>query len=93
MDPALLDEVTQLVEAPTALRGSFDPDHLRLPPEVLISVMKKHQRYFPVHSADGQLLPYFIAVRNGGEQFLDVVTDGNEQVIRARFADAAFLYQ
>ena len=90
VDPALLDEVTQLVEAPTALRGSFDPGHLRLPPEVLISVMKKHQRYFPVHTVDGQLMPYFIAVRNGGEQHLDVVTDGNEQVIRARFADAAF---
>ncbi|HEX9019612.1 MAG TPA: glycine--tRNA ligase subunit beta, partial [Anaerolineaceae bacterium] len=90
IDQALLDEVTQLVEAPTALRGAFDADHLRLPPEVLISVMKKHQRYFPVHAADGRLLPYFIAVRNGGEQFLDVVTDGNEQVIRARFADAAF---
>lgn len=90
VDPELLNEVTQLVEAPTALRGSFDKEHLRLPPEVLISVMKKHQRYFPVHTVDGQLMPYFIAVRNGGEQFLDVVTDGNEQVIRARFADAAF---
>jgi glycyl-tRNA synthetase len=90
VDPALLDEVVQLVEAPTALRGSFDESHLRLPPEVLISVMKKHQRYFPVHSADGSLLPYFIAVRNGGSQYLDIVTDGNEQVIRARFADASF---
>jgi glycyl-tRNA synthetase len=90
IDPALLDEVTQLVEAPTALRGSFDQEHLQLPPEVLISVMKKHQRYFPVHTADGRLMSYFIAVRNGGDQHLDVVTDGNEQVIRARFADAAF---
>lgn len=90
VDPGLLDEVTQLVEAPTALRGSFDQDHLRLPPEVLISVMKKHQRYFPVHAADGRLMPYFIAVRNGGAEYLDVVSDGNEQVIRARFADAAF---
>ncbi len=90
VDTALLDEVTQLVEAPTALCGSFDPSHLQLPPEVLISVMKKHQRYFPVHDAQGKLLNYFIAVRNGGEQYLNVVTDGNEQVIRARFADAAF---
>ncbi len=90
IDSALLDEVTQLVEAPTALRGSFDQEHLKLPPEVLISVMKKHQRYFPVHAADGRLMPYFIAVRNGSDQYLDVVTDGNEQVIRARFADAAF---
>jgi glycyl-tRNA synthetase len=90
VDPGLLDEVTQLVEAPMALRGSFDPEHLRLPPEVLIAVMKKHQRYFPVHTVDGRLMPYFVAVRNGGEAHLDVVRDGNEQVIRARFADAAF---
>ena len=51
---ALLDEVTTLVEAPTALLGRFAKDQLRLPPEVLISVMKKHQRYFPVQTADGQ---------------------------------------
>ena len=90
IDEALLDEVSQLVEAPTALRGSFDPEHLKLPSEVLISVMKKHQRYFPVQKTDGSLLPYFIAVRNGDKNGLDVVADGNEQVIRARFADAAF---
>ncbi len=88
-DPALLAEVTNLVEAPTALRGSFDPEHLKLPREVLVSVMKKHQRYFPVLEGSG-LLPYFIAVRNGDDQFLDMVTDGNEHVIRARFADANF---
>ena len=71
--------------------------YLKLPREVLISVMKKHQRYFPVLSgaasqpADGEaLLPYFIAVRNGDAHGLDVVTDGNEHVIRARFADADF---
>jgi glycyl-tRNA synthetase len=88
-DPALLAEVNQLVEAPTALRGVFEPEYLRLPPDVLISVMKKHQRYFPVKGPGG-LLPYFIAVRNGDDQHLDLVADGNEQVIRARFADAAF---
>ena len=90
VDPALLEEVTGLVEAPAALRGSFDPQHLRLPADVLISVMQKYQRYFPIYNRDGALLPYFIAVRNGDHQYLDVVTDGNEQVIRARFADAAF---
>ncbi len=91
-DPALLDEVTNLVEAPLALRGSFDPAHLKLPGEVLISVMKKHQRYFPViaNSPDGSLLPYFIAVRNGDETGLELVIEGNEHVIRARFADANF---
>ncbi len=100
-DPALLDEVTNLVEAPTALLGAFDPSHLHLPREVLVSVMKKHQRYFPVVAPikDGQpddpgtprpLLPYFIAVRNGDSQGLDLVVEGNEHVIRARFADADF---
>ena len=88
-DPALLEEVTNLVEAPRPLRGSFDPSHLELPGDVLVSVMKKHQRYFPVEKK-GKLLPYFIAVRNGDGQGLDVVTEGNQHVIRARFADAAY---
>ncbi len=92
-DAALLEEVMDLVEAPTALRGSFDPDYLKLPREVLISVMKKHQRYFPIVSGgktEQALLPYFIAVRNGDAEWLELVTDGNEHVIRARFADADF---
>jgi glycyl-tRNA synthetase len=93
VDQALLDEVNNLVERPTALLGHFDPESLKLPAEVLISVMKKHQRYFPVIRPDGELLPYFIAVRNGDDQSLATVTDGNEQVIRARFADAAFFIQ
>jgi len=109
-DPALLDEVTNLVEYPTALLGSFDPEYLKLPPEVLITVMKKHQRYFPVIRDKGSetrdeadswslvpdhssLLPYFIAVRNGDDQHLDIVRHGNEEVLRARFADADFFYQ
>ncbi|HCS41089.1 MAG TPA: glycine--tRNA ligase subunit alpha/beta [Anaerolineaceae bacterium] len=90
VDEDLLDEVNTLVEAPTALLGTFDAAHLSVPTEALISVMKKHQRYFPVLSKDGKLMPHFIAVRNGDKQGLDVVTDGNEQVIRARFADANF---
>ena len=90
LDENLVDEVANLVEAPVAFCGDFDPQHLKLPAEVLVSVMKKHQRYFPVQDKNGKLLPYFIGVRNGDEEGLDVVTDGNEQVIRARFADAAF---
>lgn len=90
IDEDLLDEVNSLVEAPTALLGSFEAEHQDLPIEVLISVMKKHQRYFPVYASEDRLLPHFIAVRNGDKQGLDVVTDGNEQVIRARFADAHF---
>jgi glycyl-tRNA synthetase len=93
LEPVLLEEVTNLVEAPFAVRGSFEESHLALPQEVLISVMKKHQRYFPVEK-NGKLLPYFIAVTNRGEkrsdQELDLVVEGNEHVIRARFEDAAF---
>lgn len=92
-DPALLDEVTHLVERPTALRGSFDEKYLRLPREVLIGVMRKHQRYFPVQDAQGRLLPYFIAVRNGDSLHLEIVKAGNEHVIRARFADADYFYK
>ena len=89
-DKRLLDEVTNLVEAPTALLGNFDQSYLNLPPEVLVGVMKKHQRYFPVEEMDGSLMPHFITVRNGGSQNLDKVAHGNEEVIEARFADAAF---
>jgi glycyl-tRNA synthetase len=89
---ALLDEVTNLVERPTAVRGSFAPKYLHLPPEVLVTVMKKHQRYFPVLASDGRLLPHFIAVRNGDEAHLDVVREGNEAVLTARYADAEFFF-
>lgn len=91
-DPELLDEVTNLVEHPTALRGGFDESFLELPRPVLISVMKKHQRYFPVQK-DGELLPYFITVRNGGDEHLEIVARGNEHVIRARFADARYFIE
>jgi glycyl-tRNA synthetase len=90
-DPALLDEVTNLVERPTPLLGAFEERFLALPPMALVAVMRKHQRYFPVYKGD-KLLPYFVAVRNGDEENLDIVRDGNEHVIRARFADAAFFY-
>lgn len=89
-DEGVLDEVTNLVERPTALLGSFSEESLALPREVLVAVMKKHQRYFPVQAQAGALLPYFIAVRNGDSKHLDLVREGNEHVIRARFADANF---
>ena len=91
-DPALLAEVANLVERPVPFIGSFEERYLELPASVLIAVMKKHQRYFPVQKDEGTLLPYFIAVRNGDKEHLDVVVDGNEHVIRARFADAEFFY-
>src|SRR5690606_35677395 len=90
MDEALLDEVTHLVEWPTALLGSFDPDFLEVPEEILITTMKEHQRYCPVRA--GKLLPVFVAVRNGDETALDVVRAGNERVLAARLADARFFY-
>lgn len=92
-DPELLDEVANLVEYPTVLCGRFDARFLTLPADVLVAVMKHHQRYFPLYSAEGALLPYFLTVRNGDALHLDTVTAGNEHVLRARFADAAFFYQ
>ncbi len=91
-DTGLLDEVTNLVEQPTALRGAFDERFLKLPREVLVTVMKKHQRYFAVEDANGNMSPYFIAVRNGDSEHLAVVTHGNEHVLVARFTDAEFFY-
>jgi len=93
IDESLLDEVTNLVEKPAAILGQFDPEFLNLPRDVLVSTMKKHQRYFPVEKSDtdaGALLPYFIAIRNGDEEHLDIVTRGNEHVLGARFADANY---
>jgi glycyl-tRNA synthetase len=94
-DPAaLLHEVTHMVEMPTSLLGQFEAEYLDLPREVLITAMKKHQRYFPVvHATSGELLPYFVTVRNGDEAHLDLVRQGNEDVLRARYADARFFYQ
>lgn len=90
-DAALLAEVADLVEHPLPIRGEFDRAYLRLPPQVLLAVMKKHQRYLPV-VRDGELLPYFVAVANGRALDVDAVRRGNEEVLRARYADAAFFY-
>ncbi len=92
-DEDLLNEVTNLVERPTPMRGEFEKRFLQLPSKVLVAVMRKHQRYFPVYDGKGNLLPYFIAVRNGDERHLNFVVDGNEHVIKARFADAEFFYK
>ncbi|MEJ5252572.1 MAG: glycine--tRNA ligase subunit beta [Chthonomonadetes bacterium] len=92
-DEALLDEVTHLVEYPTALLGRFDPNFLNLPEPILITAMKKHQRFFAVADAQGRLMPYFVAVRNGNDYALDIVRDGNERVLTARFNDAHFFYE
>jgi len=93
-DPELIDEITNLVEQPTMLLGRFEDRFLDLPVDALVAVMRKHQRYIPVYRPDGQaLMPYFITARNGDGKHLDLVRDGNEHVIRARFADAEFFYR
>ncbi len=92
-EPDLLDEVTDLVEAPQALLGSFEEKYLELPTPVLIGVMKKHQRYFPVFK-NGKMLPNFVTVANANQlAYPAVVVAGNEGVIRARYADANFFYR
>lgn len=95
IEDGLLSEVANLVEMPTAVMGGFNQEFLSLPRDVLISVMKKHQRYFPVQGrveADGRppLLAHFIAIRNGDDIGIDTVREGNEHVLGARFADANF---
>ncbi|HEX4725628.1 MAG TPA: glycine--tRNA ligase [Pseudonocardiaceae bacterium] len=91
-EAALVDEITNLVESPTAILGSFADRYLELPPEILTTVMRKHQRYLPVRDAGGALMPYFVAVANGSCD-PDVVRAGNENVLRARYEDAAFFWR
>jgi len=94
-DDDLLEELTWLVEQPTAFVGAFSPAYLDVPPEVLVTTMKANQRYFPVYagpSADSELLPYFVAVHNGERDHIDIVRAGNEKVLAARFADARFFW-
>ncbi len=91
-DEELLETVTNLVEYPVIIHGSFEKRFLNLPPEVLISVMNKHQKYFPVYSKGNKLLPYFIFVCGTNVKDTKVVINGNERVLRARFTDAEFFW-
>jgi len=88
----LLEEVLYLVEYPTALAGSFEEKYLALPAEAVITPMRDHQRYFPVKTADGKLMPLFITIRNGGKDYLEIVQHGNERVLKARLEDAQFFF-
>lgn len=90
--PDALNEVAGLVEWPEPILGGFAPLFLELPREVLITAMQRHQKYFPVTSADGRLAPYFIAVANIRSSAPDSVRRGNERVLAARFADARFFW-
>lgn len=92
-DEELLEEVIHIVEYPTALLGEVAARYMHLPEAVMTTPMREHQRYFPVRSKDGKLLPYFITVRNGDAFALDIVKAGNEKVLKARLEDAAFYYR
>lgn len=93
-DDALLEEIVYLVEYPTALMGYFNADFLNMPPELVITPMKEHQRYFPIFSTDDdRLINRFITVRNGNAEHIDTVRKGNESVLTARLSDALFFYR
>jgi glycyl-tRNA synthetase beta chain len=92
-DKALLDTVVNLTELPSAILGNFNPQFLALPEEVLVTVMRDHQKYFAVEDASGKLLPHFLAVLNTDSDPQGLIRHGNERVLRARFSDAHFFWQ
>ncbi len=93
MREELLREVSNMVEWPVAVAGRFEEDYLSLPPEVLITAMEHHQRYFPVVDPEGKLMPCFVAVSNTAARDMEVVRRGNERVLKARLSDAKFFYE
>jgi glycyl-tRNA synthetase beta chain len=92
-DTPLLSTVVNLTEFPSAILGSFDAEFLALPEEVLVTVMRDHQKYFAIEGADGKLLPHFLAVLNTDGDAEGLIRHGNERVLRARFNDARFFWQ
>jgi len=93
MDRALLDTLVYITEYPTPISGNFDPQFLELPEEVLVTVMRHHQKYFSVEDAQGKLAPKFVAVMNIDADPEGFVRRGNERVLRARFNDARFFWE
>src|SRR5664279_3237440 len=92
-DKSLLDTVVNLTEFPSGVLGSFDPEFLALADEVLVTVMRDHQKYFALEDAGGKLLPYFLAVLNTDGDPDGLIRHGNERVLRARFNDARFFWE
>jgi glycyl-tRNA synthetase beta chain len=92
-DKNLLDTVVNLTEFPSAILGSFDQEFLELPEEVLVTVMRDHQKYFAIEDASGRLLPHFLAVLNTDGDPRGIIRHGHERVLRARFNDARFFCQ
>lgn len=91
-DPELLEELTYIVEYPTPILGKIKDEYLELPQDVITTPMKEHLRYTPVYDSKGDLMPYFITIRNGNEEYSDIVVAGNEKVLDARLHDAKFFY-
>src|SRR5205807_5572423 len=89
-DKQLLSTVVNLTEFPSAILGSFDPEFLELPEEVLVTVMRDHQKYFAVDDAKSKLVPHFLAVLNTDGDPNGIIRHGHERVLRARFNDARF---
>jgi glycyl-tRNA synthetase beta chain len=92
-DKSLLDTVVNLTEWPAVILGGFDREFLGLPEEVLVTVMRDHQKYFAVEDANGNLLPHFLAVLNTDGDPQGIIRHGHERVLRARFTDARFFWQ
>jgi glycyl-tRNA synthetase beta chain len=92
-DPELVVTVANLVEYPSAVCGGFDRSFLELPAPVLITAMRKHQKYFAVEDASGRLMPHFVAINNTIAKDESIVTKGHERVLRARLSDAAFFFK
>ncbi len=92
-DKSLLDTVVNLTEFPSAILGGFDPQFLPLPEEVLVTVMRDHQKYFAVEDAGHKLSPHFLAVLNTDSDRDGLIRHGNERVLRARFSDARFFWE
>jgi glycyl-tRNA synthetase beta chain len=91
-DKELLETVVNLTEFPSVILGNFDPEFLTLPEEVLVTVMRDHQKYFAVEDANGKLAPHFLAVLNTSGDPQGLIQHGNERVLRARFNDARFFW-
>jgi glycyl-tRNA synthetase beta chain len=92
-DKSLLDTVVNLTEWPAAILGAFDPQFLELPEEVLVTVMRDHQKYFAIEDSRGSLSPHFLAVLNTDGDPAGIIRHGHERVLRARFNDARFFWQ
>ena len=93
LDEDLLNEITNIVEYPTPMIGKIKEEYLSLPKDVIVTPMKEQLRFVPVADNSGELMPYFVTVRNGNSDYIDSVIKGNEKVLGARLEDAIFFYE